>query len=317
MAPAPDARSTAPNGEGPPPGVETLYPDDFLDRALAEDLGAGGAGGARDEADVTARAVVPDDAVATADVVAKEAGVLCGLGSFLALLRRLDPEGRATALASDGARVVPGERLLTLVGRARAVLACERTALNLARHLSGVATLTARYVAAVAGLPVEVYDTRKTLPGYRRLEKYAVRCGGGRNHRMGLSDAAMVKENHLLSGLGRTGAAAIAEAVARIRAARGRSVPVFVEVEDAEELDAALQAGADVVMLDGFALADLRRAVARVRASPRPHPRLEATGGVTLETVRAVAETGVDRISVGALTHSAPALDLSVRHRPR
>lgn len=311
MAPAPDARPPAPNGERPPPGAETLYADDFLDRALAEDLGASG------EGDVTGLAVVPADAVATADVVAKEEGVLCGVGSFLALLARLDPEGRATGLASDGARIAPGDRLLTLVGRARAVLACERTALNLARHLSGVATLTARYVAAVAGLPVEVYDTRKTLPGYRVLEKYAVRCGGGRNHRMGLSDAAMVKENHLLSGLGRTGAAAIAEAVARIRAARGRSVPVFVEVEDEDELDAALRARADVVMLDGFDVPGLARAVARVRAAPRPHPRLEATGGITLRTVRAVAETGVDRISVGALTHSAPALDLSVRHRPR
>ncbi|MFO0932155.1 MAG: carboxylating nicotinate-nucleotide diphosphorylase [Planctomycetota bacterium] len=278
----------------------------FLDWILAEDLGAG---------DATTDAVVPADATTVADVLAKADGVLCGIDVFEPLLRRLDPAGRVEVLVRDGARVAPGQRLATIRGRARAVLSTERTALNVARHLSGVATSTAAFVAAVAGLPTAVYDTRKTMPGWRDLEKYAVRCGGGHNHRMRLDDAAMVKENHLLTGLGRTGPAAIVEAVARIRRARPAGLPICVEVEDRAELEAVVPLGVDVVMLDNFDLDELRRAVAWVRARPRPHPGLEATGGVTLATVRAVAETGVDRISVGALTHSAPALDLSVRHR--
>lgn len=282
----------------------------FLDWILAEDLGAG---------DATTEAVVPADAVTVADVLAKADGVLCGIEVFEPLLRRLDPAGRVEVLVRDGATVAPGQRLATIRGRARAVLSTERTALNVARHLSGIATLTAAFVAAVAGLPTTIHDTRKTLPGWRELEKYAVRCGGGRNHRMRLDDAAMVKENHLLTGLGRTGPEAIVEAVARIRRAHPTGLPVYVEVEDRAELEAVLALGAglaaDVVMLDNFPLDDLRRAVAWVRSRPAPRPRLEATGGVTLSTVRAIAETGVDRISVGALTHSAPALDLSVRHR--
>jgi len=278
----------------------------FLDWILAEDLGAG---------DATTDAVVPADATTVADVVAKDGGVLCGIDVFEPLARRLDPAARVEVLVRDGARVAPKQRLATIRGRARAVLSTERTALNVARHLSGVATLTAAFVAAVAGLPVELYDTRKTQPGWRDLEKYAVRCGGGRNHRLRLDDAAMVKENHLRAGLGRTGPAAIVEAVARIRRAHPEGLPLYVEVEDLDELAAVVGAGADVVMLDDFALDDLRRAVAFVRARPAPRPAVEATGGITLATVRAVAETGVDRISVGALTHSAPALDLSVRHR--
>lgn len=282
----------------------------FLDWILAEDLGAG---------DATTDAVVPADAVTVADVIAKADGVLCGIEVFEPLLRRLDPSGRVEVLVRDGATVAPKQRLATIRGRARAVLSTERTALNVARHLSGVATLTAAFVAAVAGLATAIYDTRKTLPGWRELEKYAVRCGGGRNHRMRLDDAAMVKENHLLTGLGRTGPAAIVEAVARIRRAHPHGLPIYVEVEDRAELEAVVGLGAgsgvEVVMLDNFALDELRRAVAWVRARPGPHPALEATGGITLATVRAVAETGVDRISVGALTHSAPALDLSVRHR--
>ena len=282
----------------------------FVDWILAEDLGAG---------DATTDAVVPADAVTVADVIAKADGVLCGIEVFEPLLRRLDPSGRVEVLVRDGATVAPKQRLATIHGRARAVLSTERTALNVARHLSGVATLTAAFVAALAGLATAIYDTRKTLPGWRELEKYAVRCGGGRNHRMRLDDAAMVKENHLLTGLGRTGPAAIVEAVTRIRRAHPHGLPIYVEVEDRAELEAVLGLGAglavDVVMLDNFALDELRRAVAWVRSRPGPHPLLEATGGVTLATVRAVAETGVDRISVGALTHSAPALDLSVRHR--
>jgi nicotinate-nucleotide pyrophosphorylase (carboxylating) len=280
----------------------------FLDWILAEDLGDG---------DATTEAIVPADATTVADVVAKDAGVLCGIGVFAPLVARLDPAARVDVLVADGARVVPRQRLATITGRARAVLSTERTALNVARHLSGVATATAAFVDAVRGLPVEIYDTRKTTPGWRAWEKYAVRCGGGHNHRMRLDDAAMVKENHLLCGLGRTGPAAIREAVARVRAARPTGLPICVEVEDLDELAAIVDAGIDVLMLDNFALDDLRRAVACVHGRPGARPRLEATGGITLATVRAVAATGVDRISVGALTHSAPALDLSVRHRGR
>lgn len=291
----------------PAPAAAPTYAPAFLDWVLGEDLGAG---------DATTEAIVPADATTVADVVAKAPGVLCGIGVFAPLVARLDPRASVEVLVGDGARVAPGQRLATVRGLARAVLSTERTALNVARHLSGVATLTAAFVAAVAGLPVEVLDTRKTTPGWRDLEKHAVRCGGGRNHRMRLDDAAMIKENHLLTGLGRTGPAALVEALRRVHAARP-TLPLCVEVEDLDELDALLAAPvrADVVMLDNFALDDLRRAVERVRARPAPRPRVEATGGLTLETVRAVAATGVDRVSVGALTHSAPALDLSVRHR--
>jgi nicotinate-nucleotide pyrophosphorylase (carboxylating) len=192
--------------------------------------------------------------------------------------------------------------------------------LNVLRHLSGIATLTRRFVDAVAGLPVTVLDTRKTTPGWRDLEKYAVRCGGGKNHRLRLDDGAMLKENHLLASFGRTGPAAISEAVDRLRANLPKGFPLCVEVETLEELAAVVDEGAEILMLDGFSRDDLRRAVAAVKGAKGgkgAKPLLEATGGITLETVRAIAETGVDRISVGALTHSAPALDLSIRHRPR
>jgi nicotinate-nucleotide pyrophosphorylase (carboxylating) len=278
----------------------------FFDWILAEDLGEG---------DVTTEALVAADASTVADVVSKADGVVCGLGVFLPLVRRLDPDARVEPAAVDGDRVRTGQRLLTVRGRARAVLSTERTALNVARRASGIATLTARFVEAVRGLPVDVYDTRKTTPGWRDLEKHAVRCGGGENHRLRLGDAAMLKENHLLCAFGRTGPDAIREGVRRLRATLPAGFPVCVEVEDLAELDAALEEPVDVVMLDGFALNDLARAVATVRARPRPRPAVEATGNVTLDVVRAIAETGVDRVSVGALTHSAPAFDLSMRHR--
>ncbi|MCC7139332.1 MAG: carboxylating nicotinate-nucleotide diphosphorylase [Planctomycetes bacterium] len=279
----------------------------FLARAVAEDVGAG---------DVTATTLVPADVRTVADLVAKADGVLAGLPLFLPTVRVLDPDAQVEPRAADGDRVVPGQVLATVRARARALLSTERTALNVLRRLSGIATLTARFVAAVAGLPVGVYDTRKTTPLWRDLEKYAVRCGGGRNHRLRLDDGAMLKENHLLAAYGTTGPAAIRDAVARLRAAVPAGLPVCVEVEDQAELEAVAGAGADVVMLDGFSLEALRRAVGWVRAQPPPRPALEATGTITLASVRAVAETGVDRVSVGALTHSAPALDLSLRHRP-
>jgi nicotinate-nucleotide pyrophosphorylase (carboxylating) len=279
----------------------------FLANALAEDVGRG---------DATASALVPEGARSTADLVAKADGILAGLPLLEPTMRILDPDATVETRAQDGGRIEPGDVLATIRGRSRAILASERTALNVLRHLCGVATLTRRFVDAVAGLPVTVLDTRKTTPGWRDLEKYAVRCGGGQNHRLRLDDGAMLKENHLLAAFGRTGPAAIGEAVRRLRAGLPAGFPLCVEVETLEELAAVVEEGPDVVMLDGFAPDDLRAAVASVRSRRGAKPLLEATGGITLENVRAMAESGVDRVSVGALTHSAPALDLSIRHRP-
>ena len=280
----------------------------FLAQALEEDLGAG---------DRTTLALVAADARGTADLVSHESGVLAGVGLVEPLVRILDPDATVEILVPDGTDVVEGTVAAVIRGKARAILGAERTALNVVRRLSGIATLSRRFVRAVAGLPVRILDTRKTTPNWRGLEKYAVVCGGAENHRMRLDDAAMVKENHLIEAFGRTGPDAIESAVRRLRAALPKGMTVFVEAEDQREVEAAAKSGADVVMLDGFDVQGLRRAVAFVRSLPPPRPVLEATGGVTLATVRAIAETGVDRISVGALTHSAPALDLSIRHRPK
>ena len=280
----------------------------FLANALEEDLGRG---------DPTTLALVSETARATADLVARESGVVAGLPLVEPLFRILDPDATVECLAEDGDLVRAGAVLATVRGRARAVLSAERTALNVVRRLSGVATLARRFVDAVTGFPVEIVDTRKTTPGWRDLEKYAVVCGGAKNHRQSLGDAAMIKENHLLEAFGRTGPAAVRDAVTRVRAAVAKDLRLYVEVEDEAEMRAAVEAGADVVMLDGWDPAALTRAVAWVGARTAPRPLLEATGGITLDGVRAVAATGVDRISVGALTHSAPALDLSLVHRPR
>ena len=280
----------------------------FLANALEEDLGHG---------DRTTLALVPEGAQATADLVAREAGVVAGLPLVEPLIRILDPDATVECLAKDGDAVAAGSVVAVVRGRARAALSAERTALNIVRRLSGIATLARRFVTAVKGLHAEIVDTRKTTPGWRDLEKYAVTCGGASNHRLRLDDAAMVKENHLLEAFGRTGPDAVREGTARVRAAIPKGMRLYVEAENEAEMRAAVEAGADVVMLDGWDPASLTKAVAWVRARPAPRPLLEATGGITLDTVRAVAATGVDRISVGALTHSAPALDLSLRHRPR
>jgi nicotinate-nucleotide pyrophosphorylase (carboxylating) len=286
----------------------------FLANALEEDLGRG---------DPTTLALVPEGARATADLVVKESGVVAGLPLVEPLIRILDADATVEPLAKDGDAVAAGTVVAVVRGRARAVLSAERTALNVVRRLSGVATLSRRFVEAARGLraasgaAVEIVDTRKTTPGWRDLEKYAVTCGGASNHRLRLDDAAMIKENHLLEAFGRTGPDAVREGTARVRAAIPREMRLYVEVEDEAEMHAAVEAGADVVMCDGWEPAALARAVAWVKRRPAPRPLLEATGGVTLDTVRAIAATGVDRISVGALTHSAPALDLSLRHRAR
>jgi nicotinate-nucleotide pyrophosphorylase (carboxylating) len=260
--------------------------------ALAEDVGEG---------DLTA-SLLPADRLAHAELITRESAVLCGAPWFEAVFRVLDPEIRIQWDVSDGESVTPGQRLCMLDGPVRALLTGERTAMNYLQTLSGTATLTRRYAEAVAGLPVRVLDTRKTLPGLRLQQKYAVRCGGGHNHRIGLFDAILIKENHIL---------AAGSIPAALEAARTRhpGVPVEIEVESLDELEIALDADAPVVLLDNFAPDALRRAVALTAG----RAQLEASGGISLETIRAVAETGVDRISVGALTKDVRAVDLSMR----
>ena len=275
----------------PPPDLA-----DQVARALAEDVGSG---------DLTA-ALVPTGRQGRATVITREAAVLCGRPWFDAVFRQVDPAVRVSWDAEEGASVEPGQRLCRLEGPARSLLTGERTALNFLQTLSGTATATRRYVQLVAGLPCRILDTRKTLPGLRRAQKYAVRCAGGSNHRMGLYDGILVKENHIMA------AGSIAAAVGAARAA-GASVPVEVEVETLDELRQALDAGADMALLDEFSLDDLRAAVAMNRSHPRGPMKLEASGNVTFETLRGIAETGVDFISIGSLTKHVRAVDLSMR----
>jgi nicotinate-nucleotide pyrophosphorylase (carboxylating) len=255
---------------------------------IAEDLGAG---------DLTSEAVVPEGATAKAAILFKEPGVVCGLDLVRSVFAELDPGFTTDTVAADGDELEGQVALLD--GDARALLAGERLALNLLGRLSGIATLTRRYVEAVEGTGATILDTRKTTPGLRALEKYAVRCGGGTNHRLGLDDGILIKDNHLrLAG-------SLGEAVAN---AAATGVSVEVECETLEQVAEALDARADMILLDNMSTAQLSEAVALVEG----RAKLEASGGVTLETVRAVAETGVDFISVGALTHSARALDVSL-----
>jgi nicotinate-nucleotide pyrophosphorylase (carboxylating) len=264
-------------------------------RALAEDVGPG---------DVTA-ALVPAAQQVRARVLARESAILCGQAWFDASFAQLDPAVRVEWLAVDGDRVAADSVLCRVSGPARAVLTGERTALNFLQTLSATASATRRYVDAVAGTACRILDTRKTLPGLRLAQKYAVRCGGGQNHRMGLHDMVLIKENHILA------AGSIAAAVATARRL-SPGVAVEVEVESLSELDLAFDAGADLVMLDELSLDDMREAVRR-RDAVAGRGRLEASGGVSLETVRRIAETGVDYISVGGLTKHVQAVDLSLR----
>lgn len=261
-------------------------------RALAEDIGSG---------DLTA-ALVPADKRARASVVAREACVLCGTAWFDAVFRQLDPVVRVAWVARDGERIAADTVLCELEGPARALLTGERTALNFLQTLSGTATETRRYADALSNTRCRVLDTRKTLPGLRAAQKYAVTIGGGTNHRMGLHDAILIKENHIVAAGG------IAAAVAAARR-QAPGVKVEVEVESLAELDQVLAAGADMALLDEFGLADMRQAVARVAG----RIALEASGGVDLDGLRAIAATGVDFISVGALTKHLRAIDLSMR----
>jgi len=260
--------------------------------ALAEDLGDG---------DLTA-ALLPADQECRVELITRQQAVICGIAWFEEVFRQLDPAVILRWQVADGDPVEPGQVLCRLAGPTRALLTGERTALNYLQALSGTATRARRYADAVAGLPVRVLDTRKTLPGLRVQQKYAVRCGGGFNHRMGLFDAVLIKENHILAAGSVSAALAAAHSVAE-------GVPVEIEVESLAELEEALAAGAKHLLLDNFDLERMHRAV-RINAG---RARLEASGGVSLEGIRAIAETGVDEISVGDLTKDLEAVDLSMR----
>jgi nicotinate-nucleotide pyrophosphorylase (carboxylating) len=257
--------------------------------------------------DLTSQSLIPADALIAANLVAREAGVLCGADIFTAAMSLTGPTIVTNFLVADGAHFPPGAVLATLHGPARAVLQAERVALNFVQRLSGIATLTARYVAAAGNANVRITDTRKTTPGLRLFERYAVRCGGGHNHRFSLSDAVMVKDNHL-AVLMATGPKDLTAALLQLRATLPHTTHIEVEVDRPEQIEAVLAANVDTILLDNFSTSDLRAAVQQVAG----RALIEASGGITLQTVAAVAATGVDLISVGALTHSAPSLDLGL-----
>ncbi|MBY0227888.1 MAG: carboxylating nicotinate-nucleotide diphosphorylase [Gemmataceae bacterium] len=286
----------------PYPPAETDACRALLRLALQEDLGTAG--------DLTSLAVVPASMQGAAAFVARSPGVLAGLEAARLTFAAVDASVAFETRLEDGAKLSKGSGIATVRGPMRSILTAERTALNFLQRLSGVATQTARYAEMVAGLPVKLLDTRKTTPGWRLLEKHAVRMGGGANHRMGLHDGILVKDNHL-AGLGVADRRSqIEEAVRRSRAAFP-GVPVEVEVDTLEQLDAALAMRPEIVLLDNMG-PDLLREAVRRRDAASPAVKLEASGGVTLDTLRAIAETGVDRVSVGALTHSAVALDIGL-----
>lgn len=268
-----------------------------VDRALQEDIGSG---------DATTLATVPSDSVSAASMVARQKMVVCGLALAEAAFRSLAAELIITPRVADGDPIEAGRELLRIEGPTRAILTGERTALNFIQRLSGVATLTANYVEAIAGTATQILDTRKTTPGWRLLEKYAVACGGGRNHRFGLHDLIMIKDNHL-AALRDQPPSAIAAAVARARAAYP-DLRVEVEADTLEQVAQAADSGADIILLDNMPPEILTEAVKIIAG----RAETEASGGITLDTIRAVAETGVDFISVGALTHSAKAVDIGL-----
>ena len=271
--------------------------EEIIDRALAEDLGKG---------DVTTEALIHGDQQGTGSIVVKEEGILAGTGAAKQVFHRVDPELKVEILLEDGAGVEPGSKVAKVSGSIASILKAERVALNFLQRLSGIASETNHYVASVEGLPVRIMDTRKTTPGLRSLEKYAVRVGGGTSHRMNLSDGVLIKDNHLAAL--RSQGLKIKEIIAKARQNAPQRLPVEVEVKTVPEALEAVEAGADIVMLDNMNLEDMRKAVKSIHG----RALIEASGGITLGNVRAVAETGVDFISIGALTHSARALDISL-----
>lgn len=270
---------------------------DLIDRTLAEDLCIG---------DPTTDILVPPDLESTAVLLAKEEGILAGLDVGLEAFQRFDDRVSTIALLEDGTSIQPGDHLGTIQGRVASLLKAERTAVNFMQHMSGIATQTRRYVEAVEGHPVRIVDTRKTTPGLRFLEKYAVRMGGGQNHRQNLGDGILIKDNHIdaLRGDGMS----LGDVVKKAIREASHTIRVEVEVENLEQLDEALDAGAGIILLDNMDVEQMTTAVQIAKGKAFT----EASGGITLETVRAVAATGVDIISVGALTHSVLALDISM-----
>jgi len=274
------------------PQVEQL-----IDQALAEDLGWG---------DVTTEALVSPDQQGKASIIAKANGILAGTEVAKQVFLKVDPELKADILIKDGVNIKLGDIIAKIEGKVASILKAERVALNFLQHLSGIASETAHYVEAVKGLPARVTDTRKTIPGLRALEKDAVRAGGGKNHRMHLGDAILIKDNHL--AVLRSQGLNIKEIIARARQKASPELKVEIEVKTPQEAAEAAEAGADIIMLDNMDIDDMRQAVQLIRG----RALIEASGGITLDKVRAVAETGVDLISIGALTHSAKALDISL-----
>lgn len=268
-----------------------------VELALAEDIGSG---------DVTTLATVPEGLEASANMVARESLVLAGVSLADAAFQKLSPAGKVSRKAEDGQQVAAGATILSISGHARTLLTAERVALNFVQRLSGIATLTAQFVQAIKGTRAQILDTRKTTPGWRRLDKYAVRCGGGRNLRIGLYDMVLIKDNHL-AALSREVSDPIATAVKRARM-KYPHLKVEVEADTLEQVDQALNAGADFILLDNMNPVQLRLAVQKCKG----RTQTEASGGITLASVRAVAESGVDFISVGALTHSARAVDIGL-----
>jgi nicotinate-nucleotide pyrophosphorylase (carboxylating) len=278
------------------PCLDTYAVRRLIDLALEEDLGRG---------DITTQAVIVPGLVATAHLLAHEPMTMAGIGVCAAVFRRVDAAIVSNLLASDGERVAAGTRIATFSGSAASLLAAERTALNFVQRLSGIATLARAFVEAAGDSPMRIADTRKTTPGFRLLEKYAVRVGGASNHRYDLGSGVLIKDNHVAVAGG------VKVAIERTRGRVPHGLKIEVEVDTLDQLDEALAAGADIVLLDNFALPDIERAVARVRTRT-PRPLLEVSGGVTLAKIPALAKTGVDIVSVGALTHSAPAVDLAL-----
>ena len=266
----------------------------LIGQALTEDIGPG---------DITTDATIPAGSKSQAEMLAKQDLVLAGIDVAREVFHYLDPEIQFTPLAKDGGRITSGTVIARVSGNTRSLFKGERVALNLLQHMSGIATLTAKYVAAVNGLSVEILDTRKTHPGLRQLEKYAVRMGGGRNHRFGLFDGVLIKDNHIKA------AGSITKAIERVRITAHHLLKIEVETKTLQEVAEALAAKADTIMLDNMSVAVMREAVKLIN-----HQALvEASGNVTLDTVRSIAETGVDFISCGSLTHSAPAADISMK----
>jgi nicotinate-nucleotide pyrophosphorylase (carboxylating) len=277
-----------------PPSLPQLLIEDAVRAALVEDLGRAG--------DITTNATLPEDAVASAVLSGREAGTICGLDFARAAFTLMDPRLSFTALVRDGARLKPGEDIARVEGNARAILSAERVALNFLMHLSGIASYTAKFADLIAHTNAKVCDTRKTIPGMRAFAKYAVKCGGGSNHRFGLDDAILIKDNHIAVAGG------VAKAILAARAYAGHLVKIEVEVDGLEQFEEALSVGADVILLDNMTPELLEKAV---KINGR-QAKLEASGNIAFDTIKVIAETGVDYISTSKITMAAPTLDIGL-----